>query len=115
MYEGIKFCVKCDGDNVTEFVEERWGVRHGCSLSPHLFNTFIDDVIDYTNVGNTLAPAVGNMSIAGLLFADDLAIGSFTVNGLQKGINKLTKFCNDWSIKCNLKMIGILVCKKGGK
>jgi hypothetical protein len=80
-----------------------------------LFNTFIDDVIDYTNVGNTLAPAAGTMSIAGLLFADDLAIGSFTVNGLQKGINKLTKFCNDWSIKCNLKKIGILVCKKGGK
>jgi hypothetical protein len=23
MYEGIKFCVKCDGDNVTDFVEQR--------------------------------------------------------------------------------------------
>jgi hypothetical protein len=26
MYEGIKFCVKCD-DNVTNFVERRRGVR----------------------------------------------------------------------------------------
>jgi hypothetical protein len=55
------------------------------------------------------------MSIPGLLFADDLATGSFTVNGLQKGTDKLTKYCKDWSLKCNLKKAKIPVCKKGGK
>jgi hypothetical protein len=30
----------------------------------------------------------GEMSIPGLLFADDFAIGSFAVNGLQKGLTK---------------------------
>jgi hypothetical protein len=45
VYEGIKFCVKYNGDNVTNVVEKRREVRQGCSLSPHLFNTFIDDVI----------------------------------------------------------------------
>jgi hypothetical protein len=30
-------------------------------------------------------------------------IGSFTVIGLQKGIDKLTKYFNDWSLVCNLK------------
>jgi hypothetical protein len=25
MYEGIKFCVQCDGDRVTDFVEQRKG------------------------------------------------------------------------------------------
>jgi hypothetical protein len=56
-----------------------------------LCSIFIDDVIDYINEGNTHAPSVGKMSIPGLLFADDLAIGSFTVNGLEKGIDKLKK------------------------
>jgi hypothetical protein len=46
MYEGIKFCVKCEGDNLTNLVEQRRWVRQGCSLSPHLFNIFSDDVID---------------------------------------------------------------------
>jgi hypothetical protein len=43
------------------------------------------------------------MSIPGLMFADDLAIGSFTVNGLQTGIDQIVKYCGDWNLKCNLK------------
>jgi hypothetical protein len=56
----------------------------------HLFNIVIDDVSDYTDEGNTHAPAEGKMSIPGLLFADDLAIGLFSVSVSQKGIGKLT-------------------------
>jgi hypothetical protein len=32
--------------------------------------------------------------ILGLLFADDLAIASFTVNGLEKEIDQVVKYCN---------------------
>jgi hypothetical protein len=62
-----------------------------------LFNIFIDDVIDYISESNTHAPAGGKTSFPGLLFADDLAIGSVTVTVLQKGIDNLIKYCKDWS------------------
>jgi hypothetical protein len=52
------------------------------------------------------------MSISGLLFADSLAIGSFTVNGLQRGIDQIVKYCSDWNLKCNLKKTRILVLRK---
>jgi hypothetical protein len=42
-----------------------------------LFNIFIDDIMDYISEGNVHAS--GKMSIPGLSFSDDLAIGSFTV------------------------------------
>jgi hypothetical protein len=41
MYEGIKFCVRCGNNEVTNFVTQTKGVRQGCSLSPYLFNIFI--------------------------------------------------------------------------
>jgi hypothetical protein len=50
-----------------------------------LFNIFIDDVIDYLSEINTHAPAVGKMSIPGLLFSEDLAMCSVTVTGDTEG------------------------------
>jgi len=43
----------------------------------------------------------GNQTIPDLVFAVDLTIGSLTVNGLQKGIDQMAKFCNKWNLKCN--------------
>jgi hypothetical protein len=61
------------------------------------------------------APVIGMTSIPGLLFADDLAFSSFTINSLQKTIDQVLKYCREWKRKCNLNKTKILVCKKGGK
>jgi hypothetical protein len=59
MYDGIKFCVKCGEGVMTDFIEQERGVRQGCSLSPYLFNIFIDDMIDYICKENLHAPVIG--------------------------------------------------------
>jgi hypothetical protein len=43
MYDDTKFCVKCCGNEVTGFIEQRRGVSQGCSLSPYLFNIINDN------------------------------------------------------------------------
>jgi hypothetical protein len=78
--------VKYGGHEVTDSVKQRRGVGV-VVLSPCLSNIFIDDVMDAISEGNVHAPAIEKMSISGLLFANDLAIGSFAVNGLERGID----------------------------
>lgn len=41
-----------------------------------------------------LAQIIGNMLMAGLSFADDLAVGLFTVNMLPEGIELVVKYCS---------------------
>jgi hypothetical protein len=41
------------------------------------------------------APITGKLSIPGMLFADDLDTGPFAVYRLQKGIDKVVKYCSD--------------------
>jgi hypothetical protein len=64
MYEGITFCVRCGNNEVKNFLTQTKGVRQGCSLSPHLFNIFID-IIGYVRKANPHAPTVGDVTIQG--------------------------------------------------
>ena len=41
-----------------------------------------------------LAQMIGNMLMAGLSFADDLAVGLFTVSMLSEGIELVIKYCS---------------------
>jgi hypothetical protein len=44
-----------------------------------------------------------------------LAIGAFTVNGMQKAIDQIVKYSEDWGVKCNLNKTKIIVFEKGGR
>jgi hypothetical protein len=60
MYNGTKFCVNCQDDEVTDFVEQRRGVGRGCSLSPFC-NIIIGDITDYISKRNVREPVVEKM------------------------------------------------------
>jgi hypothetical protein len=58
---------------------------------------------------------IRELKIPGLLFADDLAVASFTCYGLQEQIERVDQYCKDWNLRCNLSKCKIMVFKEGGK
>jgi hypothetical protein len=53
--------------------------------------------------------------VVGLLFADDLAVGATTRIGLQRTINCVKDFCEEWGLKMNVDKTKVVVFKKEGK
>lgn len=60
---------------------------------------------------------MGNYTIRALLFANDLAIGSFIINGVQKRTDQTVRYCNKVNLKCNLNKSKVMtnLIIKGGK
>lgn len=87
MISGRSYRVKIGNSVSDDYVQ-------GTKSSPTLYNLFVHDI-----------PRLTNCHIAQL--ADDLAIYCTDMNpdniqsNLQKAINMLTEYCNDWKIQLN--------------
>jgi hypothetical protein len=75
----------------------------------------VDDIMKYISEEITQAPIVGNQTIPGLMFADNLAIGSFAASGLQIGIDWKIEFCNKWYLTCKCDKTKFMLYRNGGK
>jgi hypothetical protein len=52
------------------------------------------------------------MLMPGLLFADNLALGDFTIKGLKKRNGTGVAHCNKCNLKCNLQKSKIMIFQK---
>ena len=138
MYSKIKLCIKnnvphCrlqqqrvnnDTDNQevggvddveSYFFKSNNGVCQGESLSPFLFSMFINDIDSFLKSDAEVGLSVFQLYIAVLVFADDMAVISETKNGLQKGLNKLSEYCEMWGLSVNVAKTQCVAFKKNGR
>ena len=77
------------------------GVRQGAVASPLFFNVYMDQLFD--NILNSgLGCRIGNFSYSILGYADDLTLLSPTVEGLQKMIMMVEKYCTDNGLRISV-------------
>ena len=116
MYEGVKTCVRVNGD-YTDFFNCDEGLKQGCLLSPILFSMFVNEftkIIETSGLrGIQLHPDLIEIFI--LLFADDIALISDTVGGLQSQLCLLHNFCKDKKITVHVGKTKVSVFRKGGR
>jgi hypothetical protein len=100
--------VKLEENRITQEFYSTKGLRQVCALSPALFNIYIDGILSKLDEANMHPPTMRNRNVPGLLFADDLAVGTTTSIGMQRAINSMKEYCKEWKLKINTSKTGRL-------
>ena len=115
IYKVVKAKVRVGGDYTDTFVCPK-GLKQGEICSPVLFSLFINELTKEINSkgkhGLQLLPELIQLMI--LLFADDVALMSDTIAGLQKQLDVLFECCQQLDLTVNLDKSNIVVFRNGG-
>jgi hypothetical protein len=115
MYSNVKISVKLEENRIMQEFDSTKGLRQGYALPPALFNIYINGILSKLDEANIHPPTMRNRSVSGLLFADDLAVGTTTSIGMQRAINSIKEYCEERKLKINTSKTKTVVFKKGGK
>ena len=126
MYAKAKSCVKLPDGTLSNFFLSNIGLRQGENLSPILFSIYLNDLKDFLSLNvsdlnlpmeeasNFLNEEIGQyMKLFLLLYADDTAILTESVNEMQKAVTMLDHYCDIWGLKININKTKLLVFSRG--
>ena len=113
IYRKTECAVKL-GDRTTQYFKCKKGVRQGDPLSPLLFNIFINGVFAHLR-NNNCDPVTlnGTDFFNALAYADDIVLFSTTKEGLQKALDTINQYCEDWRLKINHKKTKCMTFTRG--
>ena len=114
MYNNAKTCVKLQ-HGISPVFNLQKGIKQGDTLSPYLFNMYINDINDMFNGAKSYPPSLLRRTIGCLMYADDLLILSESRNGLQNSLNMLQCYCNNWKLDLNVKKTKAMVFSTSSK
>lgn len=97
MYKQSKSCVKVNAC-LSEYFDQKIGLRQGCVLSPMLFNIFINDLAKFLNAPDNDPVVINGRVVTLLLFADDLVVFAQSAKGLQNTLDRVHAFCQRWHL-----------------
>ena len=107
LYEGSKACVKV-GQSETKMFDVQKGVRQGCTLSPWLFNVFMDKVVKEARRDFVSRVKLSTRSVEVLMFANDMVLMGESVEGLEKNLGMMSKALSRWELKVNWKKTNVM-------
>ena len=107
LYVGCKACVKVGGLTSEEFELCR-GVRQGCTLSPWLFNLFMDNVMREARGSFVGEVQLSTGEVGVLLFADNIVVMADSKEGRQHNLKTVSDMLNKWELKINWRKTKVM-------
>lgn len=110
MYAADKACVLTP-DGPTEMFDCSIGVKQGCPASPLLFSLYLDELEQLLENAHAEidCPRLQSLLVAILLFADDIAMFSYSRRGLQRQLDILASFCSARGLTVNVQKTKTMV------
>jgi hypothetical protein len=115
MYEKTILSVKNKQQFISDWFSVEQGIRQGDTLSPLLFNIFVNEIPELLLKENCASPTLLNSKVPCLLYADDIVLLSETKEGLQNAINNVKKYCDTWELAINPNKSKVMIFNKSGK
>jgi hypothetical protein len=112
-YKNVMVKVRVN-DVESDWFESKVGVRQGDTLSPLLFNIFINGIVETVKEsGRGVKVGMDNMAV--LLFADDMVLVANDEEELQHLVEKVNVYCDKWLLEVNVNKTKVVVVSKDGK
>jgi len=109
MYAKDIVCINHPNEGVTSSFKCQQGVKQSCPLSPLLFGLYLGALKGCLNDKECDAPALANLHVWLLLFANDLALMSESKVGLQQQLDTLQQFFAERGLMVNMKKTKVMV------
>jgi Reverse transcriptase (RNA-dependent DNA polymerase) len=115
LYKNVQYQVKFT-NGLSEAFGGDTGVRQGCPLSPFLFGVFVEMLHERIHTQHPTEGPTFDYSdpvhVPLLLFADDIALLSYTPQGLQRLLHCLADFCDENHLTVSMRKTKVVVFHK---
>ncbi len=109
MYAKDTIRINHPSEGVTSSFKCQQGVKQGCPFNPLLFGLYLDALEGRLHGRECDAPALANMHVWLLLFANNLVLTSDSKVGLHKQLDMLQQFCAKRGLIVNVEKTKAMV------
>ena len=111
MYQGTLNAVRLNGE-MSEFFTSENGLKQGHNLSPTLFCTYINSLLQKLNETGLGIEVSESRKLCVLAYADDIVIIGKTADELQTLLNCLGDWCSNWRVMINTSKTNVMHVRK---